>query len=114
MGLSESGLSQLKGCDLLIVDGLADYLPQRLVPELGERISELIGDSGRAIVTILSPSKDQFFFQHLLRWNTVRHNPSTFARLLQGSADLDVTVLWKKGAGVVLEIVSAEGKVAEL
>lgn len=112
MGVSKSGLDQLKGCDLLIVDGLADYLPQRLVPELGKRIYELIGDSGRAIVTILSPSKDQFFFQHLLRWNTVRHNPSTFARLLQGSADLDVTVLWKKGAGVVLEIVSAEGKVA--
>jgi hypothetical protein len=110
MGLSGEGSAKPGPCDLLIVDGLADYLPRRLVSELGRRVSELIGEKGRAIITLLLPAKDQFFFQHLLRWNTVRHDPSTFARLLQSSADLDVTVLWKKGAGVVLEIAAIDAK----
>ncbi len=110
LGLTAESSDQLDDCDLLIIDGLADYLPRRLVSMLGKRIHELIGDKGRAIITLLVPSKDQFFFQHLLRLNTVRHDPSTFARLLQSSADLDVTVLWEKGAGVVLEITAAEGQ----
>jgi hypothetical protein len=110
LGLTDESSDQLDACDLLIIDGLADYLPRRLVSMLGKRIHELIGDKGRAIITLLVPSKDQFFFQHLLRLNTVRHDPSTFARLLQSSADLDVTVLWEKGAGVVLEITAAEGQ----
>ena len=108
MGLSGEYSQLPTVCDLLVIDGLADYLPRRLVPDLGKRISELLGSKGRAIVTLLTSSKDQFLFQHLLQWNTVRHEPSTFARLLQSSADLDVTVLWKKGAGVVLEIAPAE------
>jgi CRP-like cAMP-binding protein len=113
LGLGSKSSQQPSACDLLIVDGLADYLPRRLVPELGKRISKLLGSKGRAIVTLLTPSRDQFLFQHLLKWNTVRHEPSTFARLLQSSADLDVSVLWKKGSGVVLEIAPAEGQSVE-
>jgi hypothetical protein len=58
--------------DLCVIDGLLDYLPDRLAAALISRAARALAPGGRLVLTGLAPSPDAPLFDHLLDWPSVR------------------------------------------
>jgi CRP-like cAMP-binding protein len=89
---------------LVVLHGLLDYLPMRLLPDLAECIESLLEPGGQALLVQLSPSTDDFFFDHLLGWRTIRRGPDSVVRLLESAASLKVEVVWEGNAASLLRV----------
>ena len=98
--------------DVIVVDGMVDHLPDRLVASLAVWCAEHLHPSGRAVFTCFGPSSDAVAFDHLVGWPHIRRTPGELAELLQ-SAGLSVEVQdvgdEEPHCGVVVEAVSAPG-----
>jgi CRP-like cAMP-binding protein/SAM-dependent methyltransferase len=62
----------LEDVDLCVIDGLLDYLPDRLAAALISRAARALAPGGRLVLTGLAPSPDAPLFDHLLDWPSVR------------------------------------------
>ena len=89
---------------LVVLHGLLDYLPMRLLPDLAECIETLMESDGEALLVQLSPSTDAFFFDHLVGWRTIRRNPEVVVRLLESAASLKVEILWQSNTASLLRV----------
>ena len=63
------------GDSTVVLHGLLDYLPTRLLPDLAESLAAMLRPSGQALLVQLSPSEDSFF-EHLIGWRTRHANQS--------------------------------------
>jgi hypothetical protein len=78
--------------DFVILDGLVDHLPDRLLASmLGWSATHLAGN-GMAVLTGLNASVDAPFYDHILGWPTVRR-PTRELRTLIESAGLVGAIL---------------------
>ena len=100
----ESSRSAIGDFDLVILHGLLDFLPTRLLPDLAESLSGLLRDGGEALLVQLPPTEDEFFFTHLIGWRTIRRTPKQVQRLLESSSTLRVEVAWEGKAGSLLRV----------
>lgn len=100
-GENRNGLGRF---DLVVLHGLLDYLPMRLLPDLAESLESLIEEGGEALLVQLSPNTDDFFFDHLLGWRTIRRSPEVVVRLLESAASLKVEVAWESNTASLLRV----------
>jgi hypothetical protein len=100
-GENRNGLGRF---GLVVLHGLLDYLPTRLLPDLAESIESLIEEGGEALLVQLSPNADDFFFDHLLGWRTIRRTPEVVVRLLESAASLKVEVAWESNTASLLRV----------
>jgi CRP-like cAMP-binding protein len=78
--------------DFVLVDGLLDHLPQRLLGGLFTWCGELLAPEGTLVLTALEPSSDAPLFDHVLGWPTIRRTADRLVSLL-AEADLDGEIL---------------------
>ncbi len=69
--------------DVIIVQGLIEYLPSRLVVSLLRALGRLVVRGGSVVLTGLGPSPDQALLWHLLGWPTLRRTPDAMHRLFE-------------------------------
>ena len=100
----EAARSSIGDFDLVILHGLLDFLPTRLLPDLAESLAGLLREDGEALLVQLSPTEDEFFFTHLIGWRTIRRTPKQVQRLLESSTKLRVETAWEGKAGSLLRV----------
>lgn len=87
--------------DILVVDGLMDYVPERLgVALLGWAAGQL-APAGKLVATGLAEANDDPVYRHLLGWPVVRRTRAGLTGLLQGAGYVDVRVWAALSAGLV-------------
>ena len=100
----EAARSSIGDFDLVILHGLLDFLPTRLLPDLADSLAGLLREDGEALLVQLSPTEDEFFFTHLIGWRTIRRTPKQVQRLLESSTKLRVETAWEGKAGSLLRV----------
>lgn len=98
----EVNAARLGRFELVVLHGLLDYLPTRLLPDLAETLHRILAPGAQALLVQLNPSPDSFFFDHLVGWRTIRRSPDQVKRLLESSASLQVETIWKGKAASLL------------
>lgn len=78
--------SSFEAADFVIVDGLLDYLPDRLAAALLAWVREHLAPGGVVLVTGLGPAEDAELFDHVLDWPMVRRTAAEVRTLLEGCA----------------------------
>ncbi len=71
--------------DVVVLDSLIDYLPDRLVAGLLAWCRTHLAQGGMAILTGLAPSPDAGLFDHLLRWPMVRRSERELCGLVEAA-----------------------------
>lgn len=92
---------------VIAIDGLVEYLPERLVAALFAWCRERLFNGGGIVVTALAPSADAALFDHVLEWQTVRR-PAQLVGALLTAAGFAKIQLHAEGAGVVVTGVRRE------
>lgn len=88
--------------DVLVADGLLEYLPDRIVATLLRALLAHSAGGSTLVLNLLMPTDDRFVFDHLLQWPTVRRDPGAVVRLLEAVGYVDPTVRYAEGAGAVV------------
>ncbi len=87
--------------DVLVVDGLMDYVPERLgVALLGWAAGQL-APAGRLVATGVAEANDDAIYRYLLRWPLVRRTRTGLTGLLQSVGYVDIRVWAALPAGLV-------------
>lgn len=71
--------------DAVIIHGLLEYLPDRLVVSLLRTVARLAATGGAVIATALGPSSDRALLDRVLRWPTIRRSREALLRLYEGA-----------------------------
>lgn len=71
--------------DAIIVYGLAEYLPDRLLVALLQTASRLLVPDGLLLFTALAPSPDATLLDRLLDWPTIRREEEHIRRVAEGA-----------------------------
>lgn len=69
--------------DFIVIDGLSEYLPDRLVAALMRWSHEHLRPGGDLIITGLGPSEDAPIFDHLLGWPLIRRGGASLRSLVE-------------------------------
>ncbi len=88
--------------DLIVVNGLVEYLPDRALAMLLRRLRDHLLPGGGVVMNLLTPSGDSFVFDHLLTWRTVRRPPERIVQFCEGLRYIKSGVNWTRGAGAVV------------
>ena len=84
--VGDTGLSTLSDPqDVIIVDGLVDHLPSRLVGPLLAVVKEALAPSGLLVLTAMLATPDARFMEHLLAWPLMRRDPADLLGLFRAS-----------------------------
>lgn len=84
--VGETGLAALSDLqDVIIVDGLVDHLPSRLVGPLLAAVKAVLAPSGLLILTAMLNTTDAKFMEHLLGWPLMRRDPGDLLGLFRAS-----------------------------
>ena len=94
--------SRLGAHDVILVDGLLEYLPDRVLAILLRTLRGHTAGGTRLVLNLLTPSEDEFVFDHLLGWRTVRRSPHAVAQLLGAVGWTNPAVRYADGAGAVV------------
>lgn len=78
--------------DVVVVHGLLEYLPDRLVVSLLRMCTMLCNPEGRVIAATLSDSADRHLLDRLLRWPSLRRPFESLVRLHHAAGLEDVTL----------------------
>lgn len=76
---------QLQEQQIVVIDGLLEYLPDRVAASALHRARQLVGAGGALITSSLLPSPDDVIFRHTLRWPLVRRTRPATERLFEGA-----------------------------
>lgn len=88
--------------DIVVLEGLLDYLPERVAASLLRWANGQVHTGGTVITTGVLPSPDDAVFRHLLAWPMVRRTRTELESLLRAAGLGDLTS-WEAGsAGVVV------------
>ena len=71
--------------DLIVVDALAEHLPDRLTAALLNWCHDRLTPGGALIVTALERHADSGVLDHLLGWPMVRRTPSDLVQLVEAA-----------------------------
>jgi len=92
---------QREAQDVVVIDGISEYLPERILAELMAWCRERVQVGGAVILTGLTPSQDHALWESVLDWPQIRRQPQALARLLLEVGLSDVRVQ-ADGAGMVV------------
>ena len=88
--------------DLVVIDDLLEYLPDRVVAALAREVLELLQPGAQMLMGFLAEGDDDFIFEHLLRWPMIRRDPPPVAEMLESVGFTDVRMGWRDGIGNVV------------
>ncbi len=71
--------------DIVVMNGLVDHLPARLIGSLLKTVCRSLSDDGVVVFSGLAPSKDTLFMGHLLRWPLMRRTADELAGLCRAA-----------------------------
>jgi len=77
-GKHENGLPS---SDVIVLNGLVDHLPARLIGSLLIACRDSLRDDGVIVLSGMAPSKDARFMDHMLRWPLMRRTHDELAGL---------------------------------
>ena len=83
--LDRPGEVELPSADAILLNGLVDYLPARLVTGLLEWCRTRLVDGGGVVLTGLAPTPDARFMEHMLGWPTMRRTAGELVDLFAAS-----------------------------
>jgi len=84
--VGEAGLGGLsEPQDVIIVDGLVDHLPSRLIGPLLAVLKDALAPEGVLILTAMRATTDARFMEHLLSWPLMRRDPGDLLGLFHAS-----------------------------
>jgi CRP-like cAMP-binding protein/2-polyprenyl-3-methyl-5-hydroxy-6-metoxy-1,4-benzoquinol methylase len=85
-GLSEGGAGpSLEPQDVVVINGLLDHLPERMVGSLLSWCGEQLREDGVVIMTAMAPTSDARTMEHLLNCPLVRRTSSELLALVQAA-----------------------------
>lgn len=87
---------------ILVADGLADHLPERVLASFLEGVAAALAPGGHLVLTALAESPDEAVYRHLIAWPTVRHRPAGLAGLVAGAGFDEVRTYEAGTVGVVV------------
>lgn len=87
--------------DAVVLYGLAEYLPDRLMVSLLHSSAKLLARGGRLVVSALSPSADATLLDRLLEWPTIRREPEHLVRLIDAAGLRAVEVQSPMSPGLI-------------
>ncbi len=87
--------------DVLVLDGITEYLPERVLAELLAWGRDRLQPGGSFVLTGFTPGQDQALWEGVLDWPQVRRTPQSLARLAVDVGLADVRVQ-SDGAGLVV------------
>lgn len=87
--------------DAIVLDALAEYVPERLLAELLTSARDRLAPGGMVMVTALGPSPDAALWESVLGLAQLRRAPQDLARLVVDVGMSDVRVQ-SEGAGVLV------------
>ncbi len=87
--------------DVVVIDGLLEFLPERVVVTLLGAIVRQLGPHGRVVLTAMAPAADDLIFRHLLMWPMVRRSLPTLRDLLESAGLAEVRAYEAGSAGLV-------------
>ena len=87
LALLASGRSSLhhEPQDVIVVDGLVDHLPDRLVVALASWCGAHLAPDGRLVLTGSAPASDAEFFDHLVGWPLMRRSAKDLTKLVDSA-----------------------------
>ena len=92
VSLSDADGLELPAADVVILNGLLDYLPARVTTGLLSWCREQLGADGGVVVTGLAPTQDARFMEHVLDWPTMRRTSGELQEFLRATG-FEVNVL---------------------
>jgi extracellular factor (EF) 3-hydroxypalmitic acid methyl ester biosynthesis protein len=93
---------QLPEQQIVVIDGLLEYLPDRVAASALHRARQLVGPGGTLVTTSLLPSPDDVVFRYPLRWPIVRRTRPATERLFEGAGFHDMRCYEVGVAGLVV------------
>ncbi len=96
-------LRAVQGQDLVVLQGLLDYLPARPAAQTLQHLCGHLGPGGRLIATALAPAADDALWRLLLDWPVVAREARSLVSLLEATGYANVEVQAAGGAGLVVE-----------
>lgn len=75
----------LPAADVVVLNGLVDYLPARVTTGLLSWCRDQLVPGGGVVVTGLAPTSDARFMEHVLHWPTMRRTEGELRNFLQAS-----------------------------
>jgi len=91
VSLSEASAVDIPNADVIVLNGLLDYLPARVITGLLGWCRAHLATDGGVVVTGLGPTEDARFMEHVLGWPTMRRTSGELKEFL-GGAGFDVAV----------------------
>lgn len=88
--------------DLIVVDGLFDYLPDRPAATLLGQLRAACAPGATLLLTALAPSPDSTTWHDLIEWPTVRRTPGALSGIAGRCGLTQVETLPCDGAGLLL------------
>ncbi len=85
---------------VVIVDGVVEYLPERVAVSLMRYAHDLLAPGGHVLVTSMVPAPDDALYRFLLNWPMVRRSRSAIQELLEGADLVDARTYEAGSAGV--------------
>jgi hypothetical protein len=98
-----AALRAFRGQDLVVLDGLLDYLPTRPATQGLGQVCACLAPHGHLVATAMAPATDGVFWHLLLDWPAIGREPAALAALAEASGFEGVFVGATDGAGLVLE-----------
>lgn len=93
--------------DLVVVDGLADYLPDRAAAVILTQVRTACAPGARVLLTAMGPARDGELWSDLLDWPLVRRSPEALGGIVRRAGFGEVHAHRCGEAGLVLEAFAA-------
>lgn len=87
--------------DVVVIDGLLEFLPERVVVGLLRVVIGQLAPHGRVVLTAMAPAPDDLIYRHLLRWPMIRRTLPTLRDLLASAGISEVRAYEAGSAGLV-------------
>ena len=87
---------------IIVIDGVMEYLPERVVAALVNQVQQWLAPGGQLLATALDDTPDEVVFHHLIRWPMIRHPAQALVGLVEGVGLRDVHTYEAARGGYVL------------
>ncbi|TNE85804.1 MAG: cyclic nucleotide-binding domain-containing protein [Deltaproteobacteria bacterium] len=71
--------------DVVIIHGLLEYLPDRMVVSLLQAAGKTLAPGGVVVLSALDEADDSLFLDRVLSWPTIRRSPEAIGRLIHAA-----------------------------
>ncbi len=97
--LNNSGFAP-QSQSFIAINGLINYLPDRYLVQMIERLKPLLANNGTILVSGLLPTSDQSLFTDFFQWTTIRRRDTELQQIFD-SLGFDTEIHTRQGAIVV-------------